>query len=104
MPTTNRISFKISEDLKGDFTPKMYETIISDNGNIYDRGLLYRPFDIKTLKFGYDGDDFVRNLITVAIDRKVFRVPSILKHCYRVKKYRPRRNHISFSYKYKKYF
>jgi len=42
-----------------------------------EKGLMYKVPEKDFLRFGYDSDDFVRNLFTVIIQTDVFRVPRI---------------------------
>lgn len=53
---------------------------------LYSRGLLYMPYDLKTIKIGYDGDDFTRNVFTVSIGQKVHRVPRIFSKLFHAKR------------------
>lgn len=67
-----------------------HEKLIADSLKIkgdksyYYKGLLYRP--IHNIIVGYNADDFIRNLFTVALESFVHKVPSIFKRIYSCKK------------------
>lgn len=95
-----KIDQELLENIPAPKLPDIFRADISRPYSTYDRGMLYRPFDPRTLKIGYDGDDFVRNLITVVCDQRVYRkVPRILQAVYRVEKYKPRGNHAQYNRK-----
>ena len=85
---------RFSGDMPKPYISSVIKKKFSNYGSVYDNGRLFRPFDPKTLRFGYDGDDFIYNRFTVTMDQRVYpKVPRILSACYRVKKYRPSRRH-----------
>ena len=85
---------RVSNQLPEPYISSIVKKKFANYGSIYDKGKLFRPFDPKTLRFGYDGDDFIRNRFTVTMDQRVYnKVPRMLMFCYRVKKRYPSRRH-----------
>lgn len=63
--------FKISPD----YLPKATEHIRKRNMNYYKKGRYYK---YRGLKIGRDGDDFVRDLISIVIEHEVFKCPRFI--------------------------